>query len=149
MDCQLLGLQQSSNDILEPRSINHVISIAFKEKPKVNLQEQVKPLGERTNPIQLASGIPYIQDYSELPRMFKTSIDEKIFTQLTWIANKQGKNALSTPIHHEESAHNKKNPKPTPIQYKYAPYSPLQKILPKRIILNYSPGTPNHGHLNA
>ena len=70
MDCQLQGLQQSSNDILEPRSINHVISIAFKEKPKINLQEQVKPLGEKTNPIQLASGIPYIQNYSELPRMF-------------------------------------------------------------------------------
>ena len=42
MDCQLQGLQQSSNDILEPRSINHVISVASKEKLKVNFQEEVE-----------------------------------------------------------------------------------------------------------
>ena len=42
MDRQLREIQQRSNDNLEPRSINHVISVAFKEKPKVNFQDQVE-----------------------------------------------------------------------------------------------------------
>ena len=47
MDRQLQELQQSSNDILEPRSINHVISVAFKEKLKVNFQEEVEVIHYR------------------------------------------------------------------------------------------------------
>merc|ERR1711867_221774 len=38
-------------------------------------------------------------------------------------------------IHHEESAHNKKNPIPTPIQYRYDPHCLFQKTLLKWIIL--------------
>ena len=47
MDRQLQELQQSSNDILEPGPINHVISVAFKEKLKVNFQEEVEVIHYR------------------------------------------------------------------------------------------------------
>ena len=86
MDRQLREIQQRSNDNFEPRSINHVISVAFKEKPKVNFQEEVEvihygktdplsepgkaPLGKRLFQYDLPQEFPYIKNYSELPRMF-------------------------------------------------------------------------------
>ena len=65
MDRQLQEIQQSSNDTLEPRSINHVISIAFKEKPKVNFQEEVEVThyGKMTPYLNLVKP-PWGKDYS-------------------------------------------------------------------------------------
>ncbi len=99
MDSQLREIQQRSNDILEPRSINHVISVAFKEKPKVNFQEEVEvrlygkidpltepgiaPLGRRLfqhDSPQEFSTSRVIQNY---PRCFKKPLDEEIFAQLS------------------------------------------------------------------
>ena len=113
MDCQLQGLQQSSNDILEPRSINHVISVAFKEKPKVNFQEEVEvihygkndplsepgkaPLGKRVFQYDLPQEFPTSRIIQNYPGCFKTSVNEKIFTQITWIANKQRKKRTQYP----------------------------------------------------
>ena len=103
MDRQLREIQQSSNDILEPRSINHVISVAFKEKPKVNFQEEVEvrhygktdplsepgkaPLGRRLFQYDSPQEFPTSRVIQNYPGCFKTPLDEEIFTQLTWIAN--------------------------------------------------------------
>ena len=103
MDRQLQEIQQSSNNTLEPRSINHVISIAFKEKPKVNFQEEVEvthygkndplsepgkaPLGKRLFPHDLPQEFPTSRITQNYPGCFKTPVDEKIFIQLSWIAN--------------------------------------------------------------
>ena len=174
MDCQLQEIQQRSKDNLEPRSINHVISVAFKEKLKVNFQDKVEvrlygridpltepgtaPLGKNLFQHDSFLEFPTSRVIQNYPGCFKKPLDEEIFAQLSWIANigtrsretiKQRRNTLSVSGYHEELAYNKKNPIPTPIQCKHDPYCPLQKILLKWIILDYSPGAPHHGLLNA
>merc|ERR1712240_381186 len=103
MDRQLQELQQSSNNTLEPRSINHVKSVAFKKKPKVNFKEEVEvthyskndplsepgnaPLGKRLFPYDQPQEFPTSRITQNYPGCFKTPIDEEIFIQLSWIAN--------------------------------------------------------------
>merc|ERR1711895_421866 len=69
MDRQLQEIQQSSNDTFESRSINHVISIAFKEKPKVNFKEEVEVTHySKNDPLSEPGNAPYDQ-----PQEFPTS----------------------------------------------------------------------------
>ena len=65
MDRQLQKIQQNSKVNHETRSINHIISVAFKEKPKVNFQEEVEVTHYGKNdPLSEPGKAPWERDYS-------------------------------------------------------------------------------------
>ena len=92
MDRQLQKIQQNSKVNHETRSINHIISVAFKEKLKVTFQDEVEvrlygricpltepgtaPLGKKLFQHDSPQEIPTSRVIQNYPGCFKKPLDE-------------------------------------------------------------------------